>query len=195
MAAAYNRRHFDFTVAHRARYQKSSGGGTFYAAASICSSRTDLTRRADKSFKRLPRILSTTVTLTAFPRASNAAMPFGKCCNSSMDSARLPPERGCVQSTSRSTLKGSAASGIFQQAGFEKLLRLVPPGGTQPRSGKIFASWLLCAPCSRASGVALNSSRFMPLPAPGQSAGSRPRPGPLFPVSPASGWHRNVRGG
>jgi hypothetical protein len=42
----------------------------------------------------------------------------------------LPPsaiglERGCVQSTSRSTLKGSAASGIFQQAGFAKLLRLV----------------------------------------------------------------------
>jgi hypothetical protein len=34
-------------------------------------------------------------------------------------------ERGCVQSTSRSTLKGSAASGIFQQAGFAKLLRLV----------------------------------------------------------------------
>jgi hypothetical protein len=30
-----------------------------------------------------------------------------------------------VQSTSRSTLKGSAASGIFQQAGFAKLLRLV----------------------------------------------------------------------
>jgi hypothetical protein len=44
-------------------------------------------------------------------------------------------ERGCVQSTSRSTLKGSAASGIFQQAGFVKLLRLVPPSGTQPRSG------------------------------------------------------------
>ena len=42
----------------------------------------------------------------------------------------LPPnttrlERGCVQSTSRSTLKGSAASSIFQQAGFAKLLRLV----------------------------------------------------------------------
>jgi hypothetical protein len=34
-------------------------------------------------------------------------------------------ERGCVQSPSRSTLKGSAASGIFQQAGFAKLLRLV----------------------------------------------------------------------
>jgi hypothetical protein len=36
-------------------------------------------------------------------------------------------ERGCVQSTSRSTLKSSAASGVFQQAGFAKLLRLVPP--------------------------------------------------------------------
>jgi hypothetical protein len=34
-------------------------------------------------------------------------------------------ERGCVQSTSRSTLKGSEASGISQQAGFAKLLRLV----------------------------------------------------------------------
>ena len=34
-------------------------------------------------------------------------------------------ERGCVQSTSRSTLKSSAASGVFQQAGFAKLLRLV----------------------------------------------------------------------
>jgi len=52
----------------------------------------------------------------------------------------LPPnvigmERGCVQSTSRSTWKGSEASDIFQLAGFAKLLRLVPPGGTQPRSG------------------------------------------------------------
>jgi len=42
----------------------------------------------------------------------------------------LPPnatglERGCVQGTSRSTLKGSAASGILQHAGFAKLLRLV----------------------------------------------------------------------
>jgi hypothetical protein len=36
-------------------------------------------------------------------------------------------ERGCVRSTSRSTLKRSAASGVFQQAGFAKLLRLVPP--------------------------------------------------------------------
>jgi hypothetical protein len=44
-------------------------------------------------------------------------------------------ERGCVRSTSRSTLKGSVASGIFQQAGFAKLLRLVLLGGTQPRSG------------------------------------------------------------
>jgi prepilin-type N-terminal cleavage/methylation domain-containing protein/prepilin-type processing-associated H-X9-DG protein len=42
----------------------------------------------------------------------------------------LPPnaiglERGCVQSTSRSTWKGSEASSIFQEAGFAKLLRLV----------------------------------------------------------------------
>jgi hypothetical protein len=34
-------------------------------------------------------------------------------------------EHGCVQSTSRSTLKGSAVSGVFQQTGFAKLLRLV----------------------------------------------------------------------
>jgi prepilin-type N-terminal cleavage/methylation domain-containing protein len=34
-------------------------------------------------------------------------------------------ERGCVQSTSRSTWKGSEASSIFQEAGFAKLLRLV----------------------------------------------------------------------
>jgi hypothetical protein len=34
-------------------------------------------------------------------------------------------ERGCVQSTSRSTLKSSAASGVFQQVSFVKLLRLV----------------------------------------------------------------------
>jgi hypothetical protein len=34
-------------------------------------------------------------------------------------------ERCCVQSTSRSTWKGSEASGIFQLAGFAKLLRLV----------------------------------------------------------------------
>jgi hypothetical protein len=44
-------------------------------------------------------------------------------------------ERGCVQSTSRSTWKSPAASGVFQQAGFAKLLRLVPLCGTQPRSG------------------------------------------------------------
>ena len=36
------------------------------------------------------------------------------------------PERGCVQSTSRSTLKSSAASGVFQQANLANLLRLVP---------------------------------------------------------------------
>jgi hypothetical protein len=34
-------------------------------------------------------------------------------------------ERGCVQSTSRSTLKSPAASGVFQQAVIAKLLRLV----------------------------------------------------------------------
>jgi hypothetical protein len=34
-------------------------------------------------------------------------------------------ERGCVQSTSRSTWKGSEASSIFQEAGFAMLLRLV----------------------------------------------------------------------
>jgi hypothetical protein len=46
--------------------------------------------------------------------------------------ARLTPqstERGCVQSTPDtdrdSTLKSPAASGVFQQAGFAKLLRLV----------------------------------------------------------------------
>ena len=36
-------------------------------------------------------------------------------------------ERGSVQSTSRSTLNSSAASGVFQQVSFAKLLRLVPP--------------------------------------------------------------------
>jgi hypothetical protein len=44
-------------------------------------------------------------------------------------------ERGCVQSTSRNTWKNSAASGVFQQAGFAKLLHLAPLCGTQPRSG------------------------------------------------------------
>jgi len=34
-------------------------------------------------------------------------------------------ERGCVQSTSRSALKSSAAPGVFQQATHAKLLRLV----------------------------------------------------------------------
>jgi hypothetical protein len=43
-------------------------------------------------------------------------------------------ERGCLQSTSRSTWKSSAASDGFQQAGFAKRLRLVPLCGTQPRS-------------------------------------------------------------
>ncbi len=47
-------------------------------------------------------------------------------------------ERGCVQSTSHSTLKGSTVSGVFQQqASFAKLLRLVPFYGTQPRSGVV----------------------------------------------------------
>jgi hypothetical protein len=35
------------------------------------------------------------------------------------------PERGCVQSTSRSMLKSSAASGVFHQASLANLLRLV----------------------------------------------------------------------
>jgi hypothetical protein len=34
-------------------------------------------------------------------------------------------ERGCVQSTSRSMWKGSAASGILPHTGFSRLLRLV----------------------------------------------------------------------
>jgi hypothetical protein len=38
------------------------------------------------------------------------------------------------KATSRSPWKSSAASGVFQQAGFAKLLRLVPLSGTQPRS-------------------------------------------------------------
>jgi hypothetical protein len=46
-------------------------------------------------------------------------------------------ERGCVQSTSRSMLEIVAASGVFQQVGFVKPLRLVPPGGAQPRSGAV----------------------------------------------------------
>src|SRR5208283_3353057 len=52
----------------------------------------------------------------------------------------LPPERnslerGCVPGTSRSALKSSAAAGVFQQVTHASLRRLVPPGGTQPRSG------------------------------------------------------------
>jgi len=45
-------------------------------------------------------------------------------------------ERGCVQSTSRSTLKSTTASGVFQQAGFAKLLRLVPPAGHSRAPGR-----------------------------------------------------------
>src|ERR1039458_6272813 len=44
-------------------------------------------------------------------------------------------ERGCVQSTSRSTWKSFAASGVFQQAGFAKQLGRVRLDGTKPRSG------------------------------------------------------------
>jgi hypothetical protein len=43
-------------------------------------------------------------------------------------------ERGCVQSTSRSTLKSSTTSDLFQRADFVKLLQLIPLDGTQPRS-------------------------------------------------------------
>jgi hypothetical protein len=45
-------------------------------------------------------------------------------------------ERGCVQSTSRSALKSSAAPDVFQQATHAKLLRLVPLCGHSraPRS-------------------------------------------------------------
>ena len=79
----------------------------------------------------------------------------------------LPPnvigmERGCVQSTSRSTWKGSEASDIFQLAGFAKLLRLVPPGGTQPRSG---GSARMCP---------LGSAGVSPASGPSQPAGGTP---------------------
>jgi hypothetical protein len=53
-----------------------------------------------------------------------AATPVGRIRVLPPNATRL--ERGCVQSTSRSTLKRSAASGVFQPAGFAKLLRLVP---------------------------------------------------------------------
>jgi hypothetical protein len=43
-------------------------------------------------------------------------------------------ERGCVQSAGRSPWKNAMASGVCQQAGFAKLLRLVRFSGTQPRS-------------------------------------------------------------
>src|ERR1019366_3940058 len=46
--------------------------------------------------------------------------------------ARLAP----IYRGSRSTWKSFAASGVFQQAGFAKLLRLVSLCGTQPRSGR-----------------------------------------------------------
>jgi hypothetical protein len=46
-------------------------------------------------------------------------------------------ERGCVQNTSRSTLKSSAASGVFQQVWFARRLWLIPLSGTQPRSGAV----------------------------------------------------------
>ncbi len=42
-----------------------------------------------------------------------------------------------MQSASRSMLKSPAASGVFQQVGFAKQLRLVPLSGTQPRSGAV----------------------------------------------------------
>jgi len=53
-----------------------------------------------------------------------AATPVGRIRVLPPNATRL--ERGCVQSTSRSTLKSSAASGVFQPAGFAKLLWLVP---------------------------------------------------------------------
>jgi hypothetical protein len=53
-----------------------------------------------------------------------AATPVGRIRVLPPNATRL--ERGCVQSTSRSTLKSSVASGVFQPAGFAKLLRLVP---------------------------------------------------------------------
>jgi hypothetical protein len=52
-----------------------------------------------------------------------AATPVGRIRVLPPNATRL--ERGCVQSTSRSTLKSSVASGVFQPAGFAKLLRLV----------------------------------------------------------------------
>src|ERR1035438_4500459 len=51
------------------------------------------------------------------------SLPPGACRAQPPNATRL--ERVCVQSTSRSTLKSSAASGVFQQASFAKLLRLV----------------------------------------------------------------------
>jgi hypothetical protein len=49
-------------------------------------------------------------------------------------SADCPPERGCVQSTSRSTMKGSKASGIFSRP---VLRSCCGWSSTQPRSNPI----------------------------------------------------------
>jgi hypothetical protein len=75
-----------------------------------------------RSFRKFPRIQD------AF--RVEGALPTKLPASGSGRIRALPPnaigmERGCVQSTSRSTWKSSEASGIFQLAGFAKLLRLV----------------------------------------------------------------------
>jgi hypothetical protein len=55
---------------------------------------------------------------------------FAQCHRTEPDWMRL----FTIYRGSRSPWKSSTASGVFQPAGFAKLLRLVPLSGTQPRS-------------------------------------------------------------
>jgi prepilin-type N-terminal cleavage/methylation domain-containing protein len=90
-------------------------------------------------------------------RASSIAVDWRDCAWAPRIVVQFPAaapvrlERGCVQSTSRSTLKSSAASGVFQPAGFAKRLRLV------------FDTAALRGQCANASAPVRPATKWLPV--------------------------------
>ena len=73
------------------------------------------------------QLLVKDITDFKMPNKSSLAQAKG-VCGSAAQAVFEVTERGCVQSTSRSTLTSFVASDGFQQTGFAKLLRLIPLG-------------------------------------------------------------------
>ena len=73
------------------------------------------------------QLLVKAITDFKMPNKSSLAQAKGTCGRAAQTVFEVT-ERGCVESTSRSTLKNFVASDGFQQTGFAKLLRLIPLG-------------------------------------------------------------------